>query len=166
VRLVIADTGPINYLILIGNIDLLPALFEIVILPPAVAAELADPDAPPSARNWIADSPRWVEVQEAPGRHFGQASVDGLDEGETAAITLAIWLDADLLLMDDRGGVTVARGKGLHVTGTLGVLDFAAQRGLVNFAQAIKRLRRTNFRISEDILDSLIKKHAQQIRDI
>jgi predicted nucleic acid-binding protein len=32
VRLVIADTGPVNYLILIGHIDILPALFDKVIL--------------------------------------------------------------------------------------------------------------------------------------
>ena len=37
-RLVIADTGPVNYLVLIGNIDLLPALFDKVILPSAVQA--------------------------------------------------------------------------------------------------------------------------------
>jgi predicted nucleic acid-binding protein len=57
VRLIIADTGPINYLALIGNIDLLPILFEKVILPSAVQAELTDPDAPPLVRNWIANPP-------------------------------------------------------------------------------------------------------------
>ena len=46
-QLIIADTEPINYLVLIGNIDLLPVLFETVILPSAVEAELSDPDAPP-----------------------------------------------------------------------------------------------------------------------
>ena len=161
-RLVIADTGPINYLILIGNIDLLPTLFEKVILPSAVQAELTDPDAPPSVRNWIADPPAWLEVHETPSNQFDQASLEGLDEGETAAIALAISLDADLLLMDDREGIVVARGKGLRVTGTLGVLDLAAQRGLANFAQAANRLRRTTFRIPEELLDSLIKKHAQR----
>jgi len=162
VRLVIADTGPINYLVLIEHVDLLPALFEKVILPSAVQAELTDPDTPPSVRNWIADPPSWLEVRETPSRQFGQAPVEGLDEGEAAAITLAISLDADLLLMDDRKGVIAARGKGLRVTGTLGVLDLAAQRGLVNFAQAVNRLRRTTFRIPEALLDSLMKKHTQQ----
>ena len=161
-RLIIADTGPINYLVLIGNIDLLPVLFDNVILPSAVQAELTDPDAPPSVRDWIADPPAWLHVHETPGRQSDQASVEGLDEGETAAIALAISLDADLLLMDDRKGVIVARGKGLRVTGTLGVLDIAAQRGLVNFAQAVNRLRRTTFRIPEALLDSLIKKHSPQ----
>jgi len=48
------------------------------------------------------------------------------------------------------------------VTGTLGVLDLAAQRGLVNFAEAVNRLRRTTFRVPEALLDSLAKKHAQR----
>ena len=111
-RLIIADTGPINYLVLIGKIDLLPVLFEKVILPSAVQAELADPDAPPSVRSWIADPPTWLEVYETPSRQIDQASsVEGLDEGETAAITLAISLSADLLLMDDRKGVIAARAR-------------------------------------------------------
>jgi predicted nucleic acid-binding protein len=160
VRLIIADTGPVNYLILIGNIDLLPALFDKVILPSAVQAELTDPDAPPSVRNWIAYPPAWLHVHETPSSESEQASLE--DEGETATIALAISLNADLLLMNDRRGVIVARGKGLRVTGTLGVLDLAAQRGLVNFAQAIDRLRRTTFRIPEALLDSLVKRHAQQ----
>jgi predicted nucleic acid-binding protein len=86
VRLIIADTGPINYLVLIGSIDLLPILFEKVILPSAVQAELTDPDAPPSVRSWIADPPAWLEVHETPGHQFDLGSVEGLDEGETAAI--------------------------------------------------------------------------------
>jgi predicted nucleic acid-binding protein len=166
VRLIIADTGPINYLVLIGSIDLLPILFENVILPSAVRAELTDPDAPPSVRNWIANPPAWLSIHETPGRQFDHGSMEGLDEGETAAIALATSLGTDLLLMDDRKGVIVARAKGLRVTGTLGVLDIAAQRGLVNFAQVIGRLRRTTFRIPEALLDSLLQKHAPEGSDV
>jgi predicted nucleic acid-binding protein len=157
VRLVIADTGPVNYLVLIGSIDLLPALFDRVILPSAVQTELTDPGAPLAVRNWIADPPAWLYVHEMTSHPSDQASVDGLDEGENAAIALAILLDADLLLMDDRKGAIVARAKGLRVTGTLGVLDLAAQSGLVNFVQAVDGLRRTTFRIPEELLDSLVK---------
>ncbi|MGA3187602.1 MAG: hypothetical protein ABSF22_10890 [Bryobacteraceae bacterium] len=70
----------------------------------------------------------------------GQAeddSLKGIDAGERAAIQLAAWLNADLLLMDDRKGVSAAQRKGLRVTGTLGILDLGAQRGLVNFAEAL-----------------------------
>ena len=160
-RLIVADTGPINYLALIGSIDLLPILFEQVILPSAVQAELVNADAPLSVRSWIANSPAWLEVREPSGPQFEYGSVEGLDEGETAAIALAISLGADLLLMDGRKGVSVARGKGLRVTGTLGVLDIAAERGLVDFARVVSRLRQTTSRIPEALLDSLVKKHAQ-----
>ena len=84
----------------------------------------------------------------------------GLDEGETAAIVLAASLHADLLLMDERKGTLLALEKGLRVTGTLGVLDMAAERGLVIFAQAIERLRRTNFRMPKAVLNTLLEKHA------
>ncbi|HZL56025.1 MAG TPA: hypothetical protein VFC21_03025 [Bryobacteraceae bacterium] len=56
-RLVIADTSPINYLLLIGYIHILPALFDRVILPALVRDELNHPKAPLAVRNWIAAPP-------------------------------------------------------------------------------------------------------------
>lgn len=159
-RLVIADTGPINYLVLIERIDLLPALFQKVILPSAVQRELDDRETPPSVRDWIANPPAWVEVRETPVRYFDDESLKGLDEGEQAAIALAAALNADLLLMDDREGVMVARSKGLAVTGTLGLLSLAARRGLVDLADSFARLKRTNFRYRREIMDELLAQQA------
>lgn len=161
-RLVIADTGPINYLVLIDCIDSLPNLFQKVILPSAVRLELNDEGTPPSVRDWIANPPAWVEVSEAPGRYFDDDSLRGLDEGEQAAIALATALNADLLLMDDREGVMVARSKGLAVTGTLGVLTLAARRGLVDLADSFARLKRTNFRYRQEIMDALLAQQADE----
>ena len=161
-RLVIADTGPLNYLILIGHIDLLPVLFEKVVLPAAVQVELASGQAPLLVRDWIANLPNWAQVREAPLSQAEDASLKGTDAGERAAIQLAALLNADLLLMDDRKGVTAAQGKGLRVTGTLGILDLAAQRGLADFAQAVGQLRQTNFRFPGALLDALLKKHKEE----
>lgn len=161
-RLVIADTGPLNYLILIGYIDLLPALFEKVALPTTVQSELASSKAPPLVRHWISNLPAWLDVRDAPLGQAEDASLKGIDAGERAAIQLAVSLNADLLLMDDRKGVNAAQSKGLRVTGTLGILDLAAQRGLADFAQAVERLRRTNFRIPQAILDAVLKKHKEK----
>jgi predicted nucleic acid-binding protein len=160
VRLVIADTGPVNYLILIGCIDLLPALFEKVILPASVQAELSIRKAPRPVRDWIASPPAWIEVRETPDGLDADPSLKGIHKGEQAAIGLAAALKASLLLMDDRKGVIAARGKGLRVTGTLGILELAAQGGLTDFAQAVERLRQTNFRGPEALLDALLKKHG------
>ena len=84
------------------------------------------------------------------------------DTGERAAIQLAVSLNADLLLMDDRKGVNAAQRKGLRVTGTLGILDLAAQRGLADFARAVNQLRQTNFRVPRDLLDALLEKHKEK----
>jgi predicted nucleic acid-binding protein len=53
-RLVVADTSPIFYLLSIGHIDLLPQLFGKVFVPHAVHQELCHPDAPLIVRDWVA----------------------------------------------------------------------------------------------------------------
>jgi predicted nucleic acid-binding protein len=59
---VIADTSPLNYLILIGVQDLLPSLYESIRIAPAGAAELAAPGAPEKVRQWIGNRPDWLVV--------------------------------------------------------------------------------------------------------
>jgi predicted nucleic acid-binding protein len=155
-QLVIADTGPVNYLILIGHIDLLPRLFQRVVLPTAVKKELLDIGAPAAVRAWVGSPPAWLEIMETPGP--GPAT---LDEGEAAVIALAISLRADLVLIDERKGVKVARNHGLRVTGTLGLLELCAQSGLVDFTEAAERLRLTTFRSPEALLETMLRKHRR-----
>lgn len=155
-QLVIADTGPINYLIQIGQVELLPRVFERVAVPAAVQAELSRTGAPPPVQHWIAAPPAWLEIHDT----VGLPRVSGLHEGETAAIALAEFLHADILLMDERVGFRVAKDRGLRVTGTLGFLDLAADRRLVDFAQAIRQLEQTSFRRPEALLRTLLSKHA------
>ena len=63
--------------------------------------------------------------------------------------------------MDDRAGVAVAQRQGFTVTGTLGVLDLAAQRGLVDLADAFARLRATSFRYPPEMMDALLAQHPK-----
>ena len=144
--LVIADTAPIHYLILIEQIDLLPALFEGIFIPAVVQEELFDSQAPASVRKWIAHPPPWLQVLAGPAPQIEDPILTGLDRGERAAIHWAITLGGNLVLMDDRAGVVAAKRKGLLVTGTLGVLDLAAERNLVDIRAALRRLTATNFR--------------------
>ena len=44
--LVIADASPLHYLVLIGYVEILPALCERIIVPERVFAELRHPRAP------------------------------------------------------------------------------------------------------------------------
>jgi predicted nucleic acid-binding protein len=160
-RLVVADTGPLNYLVLIGHIELLPKLFQRVLAPQAVRDELVDRETPAAVRAWIAQAPGWLEICTNPDRDSGGDMTAALDEGEQSAIALAIAVKADLVLMDDQAGVAVARQRGLAVTGTLGVLDLAARRGMINLAEAFARLKATSFYYRQGLLDALLAQHRK-----
>lgn len=151
--IVIADTGPINYLILIGEIELLPALYERVAVPPSACEELGRLRAPEVVRAWIAQPPSWLEIL-APTRS-PDVGLAHLDAGERDAILLAQELAADQIVIDEIRGRREAQRRGLHFTGTLGVLAAGAEQGLVDVRMAVDRLRQTSFYISADILDRL-----------
>ncbi len=156
--IIIADTGPINYLILIGHVEILPALFEKVILPSAVKDELGNRDTPVAVRDWISASPAWVEIR-SPTSALDIDLMPGLGPGEAAAITLATELHADVLLMDDRRAVAAALQRGFAVIGTLGLLARAAKNGILDLSEAFGRLKSTNFRYPPEIMDELLKEH-------
>lgn len=158
-RIVVADTGPLNYLVLIGAIGVLPKLFDQVLAPQAVFDELTDRDTPPPTRAWVTQAPDWFTIHPDPAQTGHDETTAALDVGERAAIALAVALKADLVLMDDRDGVIVARAKGLAATGTLGVLDLAARRGLIDLAEAVARLKATSFYYRQGLIDALLARH-------
>jgi len=157
-RIVVADTGPLHYLVLTGDIALLPTLFEKVLTPERVRDELAHAEAPAVVRAWIAAPPSWLDIRPVEGEP-GADDLAALDAGERDAIALALATKADLLLMDDQGGVAVARRRGFAVTGTLGLLDLAARKGLVDLAAAFTRLKATSFYYRQGLLDALLAQH-------
>jgi predicted nucleic acid-binding protein len=152
--IVIADTGPINYLILIGEIEVLPKLYGRITIPPSVAEELGRPRAPETVGRWIERPPEWLEVI-SPTKS-ADAGLSRLDAGERDAILLAEELGADQIIIDEIRGRREAQRRNLAYTGTLGVLAAGAERDLLDLRGAVDRLRQTNFHISGEILDKLI----------
>ena len=156
--IVVSDTSPLNYLILIGEVDVLPALFRRVVAPPAVVAEMLQPGAPEIVANWAAAPPKWLEV-------IAPTTFDAnlpLGAGEVEAIGLAQKLKADRLLLDERKATLVATRLGLAVIGTLSVLSLAAEKGLLALPAAIAALRQTNFRGPADLIEELLKQDERQ----
>jgi predicted nucleic acid-binding protein len=153
--IVVADTSPINYLLLINQIDLLPHLFQEIIIPDVVRDEMLDPEAPPVLQQWIANPPSWLNVQTV---SIIDTTLSILDPGEQAAITQAQTLPADLLIIDERLGRQIAEEREIAIIGTLGILDDAADQGLINLAEVIAQLQQTNFRISRRIIQALLNK--------
>ena len=128
-----------------------------VIIPEIVRDELRDPGAPIELQQWIANPPEWLQIQSV----TSTPNLNNLNPGEQAAITLAIECGADLLIIDERLGRRAATYLGIPIIGTLGILDEAALRGLLNLSEAIARLTATNFRVSAHLIHDLLDRHSQ-----
>jgi len=96
-QLVVADTGPLRYLVLTGDVALLPKLFEKVLAPQAVYDELANVGAPAKVREWLAATPPWLEIRPDPASGDQDPAALLLDAGEHAAIALALVVGAELI---------------------------------------------------------------------
>ena len=158
--IIICDTSPIRYLLLIDQIDLLPQLYGQIIIPHEVHDEMQSANAPLELQQWVANPPTWLSVQNVaiPSDDTRQFSdLSRLDPGEQAAIALAQQLNADFLIMDERLGRRFAQQRGLQVIGTLGVLTEAAELGLIDLTVAIDRLKQTNFRVSQRLIQTLLQ---------
>jgi predicted nucleic acid-binding protein len=151
--IVVADTSPLNYLILIEQVQVLEALYGQVIIPPAVQDELLSADAPPQVRAWATSSHSWFEVR-SPLPTFRDSVALGV--GESDAIALAEQLGADRIIMDETLGRSEALSRGLKIIGTLGVLRDAHRAGLLDLPTALDRLKATTFHASPQVLQLIL----------
>lgn len=159
--LVVADTSPIFYLLSIGQIELLHLLFKTVFVPDAVYRELCHPTAPAVLREWVTKLPAWLDVVRI--AEVEDISLKTLGAGERAAITLASSIGADLILIDERKGTAAALASGFDVTGTLGILRLAAQESLIDIADTLDRLKGTNFRYRQEMIDDLLNEFPRRV---
>ena len=150
--IVIADSSSFVVLIAIGHLEVLPALFGRIIVPPAVAAELASPKRTEAVRAFIAAPPAWLEIRTPAAIE----SIAGLHDGESAAIALAAELKADRLIIDEARGRQAAVARHVRVVGTVGVLELAAEAGLIDLERAFEAVKRTDFWVSARFLDERI----------
>jgi predicted nucleic acid-binding protein len=145
--IVVADTSPINYLIRCGYIWILPDLFGEVLVPNEVATELMHPSAPEEVRAFAEAPPHWFRRMAASEQQHDFPL--SLGPGERAAISLALSLRADVLLIDDLAGRKEAQRRGVRASGTFAVLLQASIRGHVSFPEAFAQLTKLGFRVSK-----------------
>ena len=152
--IVVADSGPLHYLILLEHTELLRRFYGQVLVPEPVAGELSATAAPAVVRDWMRKPPTWVDVRPVPSGAVAMIT-DDLDLGERAAIALAETMHAGLLLIDEAAGRAEAKRRHLRVTGTLGVLRAGAEQGLVNVPDLLERLKATSFYLDETLLNAV-----------
>lgn len=155
-RDVVTNTSPLLYLHQLKLMDLLPRLYQRIVVPSAVVTELAE-----GARSgYDVPSPAtlpWVIVESPPGALF-LPMVTALGEGERAAIALAASRKSDLLLLDDALARRHAHLLGLPVTGTLGILLRAKAAGfLPALVPVIDALEQLGFRLAHDTRAAAIR---------
>jgi len=152
--IVVSDASPLHYLIPVGAVDYLPRLFEQVIIPSAVAAELTHPNTPPLVSRWFDQPPSWLKIIQP---QAVDQSLD-LDAGETEAISLALELGVDTILIDERKGRLVAAQRGLLLIGTIALLERFAREGWIDFDRTIAQLRAAKFRVNERLITEAKKR--------
>jgi predicted nucleic acid-binding protein len=152
----VSDAGPLIHLSWIGQLNVLQALFGEVVIPPSVEDEVfgwrTDARGLPGLRAARAEG--WLRVERTQNENGGVLFGLGLQRGETDAIALTEEFDAEILLSDDMAAREIARQRGLDVTGTLGVLVRARQRGLGAAVHPLAiELKRMGFWLSEGLID-------------
>jgi predicted nucleic acid-binding protein len=160
--LVVSDNSPVRYLRVLDCAHVLPVLFGRIFIPHAVFVELQHPHTPVAVRTWLADPPAWLAVHPIAGRP--DVALSTLESGEQEAIVLTQELQADILLVDDGKARDLAIQRGLRVMGTVGILEQAASRGLVDLPEVLTRLLTTNFRILHTIINDALTRDAERKR--
>jgi predicted nucleic acid-binding protein len=151
--IVVADTSPLNYLIRLQRPEILKNLFGRVLIPSAVLKELQHPGAPPAVRSWAIDPPSWLEVISAIRLDESLPAI--LGAGERFAISLAMQVGADLLLIDERAARNQAIQRGIRITGTLALVLQAALQNELSFRETLEELRQMGFYISNAVEQAL-----------
>src|SRR5712691_5312565 len=155
----VSNTTPLRYLIAIEQEHLLGQLFEKVFVPVAVHEELTDSRTPETVRGRVLSMPAWFEVRKVQETQTATFPV-ALHRGEQEAIILAEALRADVLLIDEQIGRTIALSRNLPLSGTLGVLERADTMGFVSdFPQVLQRLKSSGFFVAEALEQQLLERH-------
>lgn len=157
-EVVVADTTPLNYLILIQREAILASIFDTVLIPHAVMDELSHPNAPFAVSQWIRELPEWAQI--TPTQHIDPTIQ--LGKGENEAISLALERQLNVVLIDERLGRTAAEKRGLIPVGTLNLIDLADERGITDGIKTLHDLRQTTFRAGSELLERFEARMAER----
>ncbi len=155
---VVSDTSPLSAMAKMGWLPWLQERWGTILLPAGVWRELAEiGDADAHAALDAARSDGWLKVQ--PVAALGREEFLNLHAGEIEAISMAVALRADWLLVDDGDARRVALSLGVPICGLIGMIVWAKQHGkVVKVLDSIADLRRiTKFRISEEVIGRIAR---------
>jgi predicted nucleic acid-binding protein len=163
--LVVSNTSPIMNLAIIGELSLLRDQFGEILIPGAVLEELRVEEDLPGSKN-VRDALKagWIRIETVNLYPLVRAMQRDLDKGEAEAIALAVQLNADWVLIDEREGRKAAKSMELKVVGVLGVLLKAKREGkLGSLKQAMDRLReKAGFYLRADLYSAIMREGGEE----
>jgi predicted nucleic acid-binding protein len=155
--IVVSDTSALANLAIIDHLWLLESIYQTVIIPDVVARELTEASNPLIPA--ILQS-GWIQPQPLTNSELvNQLQQErGLDAGEANAMALALELQADDLLIDERLGRQEALRLGLSIIGILGILLVAKQRSLIPQVQPVMDtlISQAGFRVSSQLYQRVL----------
>lgn len=158
--LTVSNTSPLLNLAIIDHLHLVKQQFQTLYIPEAVFIELrVNENLSGSSRLKIAIEEEWLKVKSVNNKPLIQLLRRELDQGESEAIALAIELEADLILLDEKEGRRIARSMDLTVTGILGIVLKSWHNGMVeSIPELIIALRtQANFHISPALESKILQ---------
>lgn len=148
--IIISDTSCLILLHKIDELELLDKLGKNVFITQTIKREFGQ------------KLPDWIKVKEPSDKHYQKMLEMDLDEGEASAIALSLEIDNSILILDDLKGRKIADRLNLRYSGTFGLILRAKQVGIFESVKPIlDKIRKTNFRFSEKIFDSILEQSGE-----
>ena len=152
---VISNTTPILSLLKINKLDLLKELYEKVTIPFAVFQEIENGKEKQYYQDLTLLS--WIEIAEIKNPE-SRAYFTDLDSGEAEVLILAKEQNADLVIMDEIMGRRFAKQLEFNLTGTIGILLKAKEKGLINsVSELLTELKEKGTWLNPKLISSIRK---------
>lgn len=158
---VIVNTTPLVLLGNVGKLDLFKSLYKQIIIPHAVYEEVIKVDD--QASQIVRSRPEWLLIENAPSLENQPLFKAKLHAGEIEVISLALNQQNTIVVLDDKAARQTAKYLGLTVTGTLGLLLRAKERGYIpEIKPIINEFNRNGFRVNSSIIDEVLRLAGEQ----
>lgn len=129
-RIVVVNSTPVIALVSIDKLHLLKDLYKEVYIPKAVSDEVFVKQGS-KAQIELARAREWIQVRQIQNNESKKFFRVQLHEGEVEVMILGKELSADLLVIDDYIAREYAKYLDFKVTGTLGVILKAKEKGII-----------------------------------
>ncbi|WP_297457854.1 DUF3368 domain-containing protein [Thermococcus sp.] len=157
----VVNSSPLIFLAKLGLLDLLEKLFDDVYITEAVYHETVVEGAGHEEAVLIANADFLKRVS-VKNQRLVKFLLEMIDHGEAETIAFALENEVDLIVLDDKDARKVARGFGVKVAGTLGLLLLAKRRGVISqIAPYVEELRRNGFRISDEVVKRILREAGE-----